>query len=134
MKTKDVGFKQLAAQYPKITEWLKKNGDCFYEALGFWPSDDPAMVLALVQMTKYFGGHFPMWKDAIASHRCDVLTAFISGEDIEQTELRTAIVLLLQSCGGLADKAALLERTIRSYQHRPPEHRPPGRPPSPRPR
>ncbi len=98
-------LKELADQDSRIAEWLNENKQSFYNALGLRPFDDKAMVLALAGLRKYFGGHFPMFKDPMDRSRCETIMAFLHGEEFDADELRMAVVLMLQAYNAACDRA-----------------------------
>jgi hypothetical protein len=91
--------KSHAERLAKITEWLGKNADEFYEAIGAWEGDEQTMVLLLSQIPKYLAGRYPMYKDAMAEQRDRTIASFLKGESVSNEELRSAIALLMQSLG-----------------------------------
>jgi hypothetical protein len=102
--------KSHAERLAKITEWLGKNADEFYEAIGAWEGDEQTMVLLLSQIPKYLAGRYPMYKDAMAEQRDRTIASFLKGESVSNEELRSAIALLMQSLGGAVNRLAARER------------------------
>jgi hypothetical protein len=102
--------KSHAERLAKITEWLGKNSEEFYEAIGAWEGDEQIMVLLLSQIPKYLAGRYPMYKDDMAERRDRTIASFLKGESVSNEELRTAIALLMQSLGGAVNRLAARER------------------------
>ena len=105
---KDRQFWSSDEQRHKWEAWYAAHGRSFEECFG--TTHHPEVFLPLIaRFTRYMFASFPMWKDDVDRARCDVLRAYLEGEDIPHEELATAIGLLMQAFSSACDRIGMFE-------------------------
>lgn len=110
---------ELAADEPEIQAWLVEHREGLEKTLKTHWFDAKTLVLGLLHLGDANNG-WRGYKDDIDRARCDVLSPFLQGQEVDLSELRTAVCLLAQSYNNQCDKIYYMQRVAAEARHRTP--------------